>query len=68
MDVNFICMNSVSIIVPAYNEEETVSTMMSIIDRTFREHGIDGEVIFIDDGSTDGTGDMADKLAKNMIL
>ena len=61
-------MDSVSIIVPAYNEEETTPTLMTIIDRTFQEHGIDGEVIFIDDGSTDGTGDMADKLAKNMIL
>lgn len=57
-------MDSVSIIIPAYNEEETTSTMMSIIDRTFQEHGINGEVIFIDDGSTDGTGDLADKLAK----
>ena len=57
-------MDSVSIIVPAYNEEETIPTLMSVIDQTFQEHGIDGEVIFIDDGSTDGTGDLADKLAK----
>lgn len=64
MNVNFMRMDSVSIIVPAYNEEETTPTLMSIIDRTFQEHGIDGEVIFIDDGSTDGTGDLADKLAK----
>ena len=64
MNVNFMRMDSVSIIIPAYNEEETTPTLMSIIDRTFQEHGIDGEVIFIDDGSTDGTGDMADKLEK----
>jgi len=64
MNVNFVCMDSVSIIVPAYNEEETIPTLMSVIDQTFQEHGIDGEVIFIDDGSTDGTGDLADKLAK----
>ena len=64
MNVNYICMDSVSIVIPAYNEEEAIPTLMSIIDRTFQEHGIDGEVIFIDDGSTDGTGDMADKLEK----
>ena len=57
-------MDSVSIIIPAYNEEEAIPTLMSIIDRTFQEHRIDGEVILVDDGSTDGTGDLADELAK----
>ena len=57
-------MNSISIIVPAYNEEENIPILMDSIDRTFQEHEVNGEVVVIDDGSTDDTGDVADKLVK----
>lgn len=57
-------MNSISIIIPAYNEEENIPILMSSIDRTFQGHKINGEVVFVDDGSTDDTGDIAEKLTK----
>ena len=57
-------MNSISIIIPAYNEEENIPILMASIDRTFQREKIKGEVVFVDDGSTDGTGEIAEKLTK----
>jgi len=44
-----------SVIVPAYNEAENVDALFHAIDNTFRQSSLDGEVIFVDDGSTDDT-------------
>ncbi|OGS22570.1 MAG: hypothetical protein A2252_03055 [Elusimicrobia bacterium RIFOXYA2_FULL_39_19] len=56
--------NSVSIIVPALNEEKSVESTVKEILETFKNHSIDGEIILIDDGSTDKTGNIADNLGK----
>lgn len=45
----------VSVFIPARNEAGNIPTLMEKIARTFREHALDGEVIFVDDGSTDAT-------------
>jgi len=45
----------VSIIVPAYNEEENIPSLMEKFSQMFGESKIKGEVILVDDGSTDGT-------------
>lgn len=45
----------VSIIVPAYNEEENIPLLMEKFSQMFGESKIKGEVILVDDGSTDGT-------------
>src|SRR6187551_939197 len=47
----------ISIIVPAKNEEESVPELCQWISRVMQTHGFSYEVIFIDDGSTDGTWD-----------
>ena len=50
-------MISVSVIVPAFNERATVLEVL----RAVRAQAIDGvrfEIIVVDDGSTDGTGDL----------
>lgn len=44
-----------SIVVPLYNEEETAAACYKEIAAAMAEAGIDYEVIFVDDGSTDGT-------------
>jgi glycosyltransferase involved in cell wall biosynthesis len=46
----------ISIVIPAYNEEDNIPILMARIDSMFKETAIDGEVIFVNDGSTDATG------------
>jgi len=46
-----------SLIVPCYNELDNVSALQDTIISTFSSCGYDYEIIFVDDGSTDGTFD-----------
>ena len=52
----------ISIIVPSYNEDESLPHLAEWIDRVMREHGFSYEVIIVDDGSKDGTWQAAEKL------
>jgi len=44
-----------SIIVPVYNEEENILPLMREVEQAFRSSGIDYELVFVDDGSSDRT-------------
>jgi glycosyltransferase involved in cell wall biosynthesis len=46
----------VSVLIPAYNEEGNVTLVIDKVVRAFEARGLDGEVVLVDDGSTDGTG------------
>ncbi len=50
---------TVSVFIPASNEAGNITPLMDKIARTFANCHIDGEVIFVDDGSTDATWDEA---------
>lgn len=45
----------VSLIVPCYNEEESVGELLSEVFDLVEGAGLDAEVVVVDDGSTDGT-------------
>jgi len=45
----------VSVVIPAYNEEENVPILYERLRGVLEKLGCDFEIIFIDDGSTDGT-------------
>jgi glycosyltransferase involved in cell wall biosynthesis len=45
----------VSVVIPAKDEEESIPELCQWIARVMQEHGISYEIIFVDDGSTDGT-------------
>lgn len=45
----------VSLIVPCYNEEKNVETFYNTVIQSFKNHISDYEIIFINDGSLDGT-------------
>lgn len=45
----------ISIIIPAKNEEESISELCEWINRVTELHGLSHEVIVVDDGSTDNT-------------
>ncbi len=44
-----------SVLVPVYNEVDNVGPLHDELDRVLRETGLRYELIFVDDGSTDGT-------------
>jgi len=45
----------ISIVVPTYNEEKNIQNLISRIRSAFLGSGVNYEVIFVDDSSTDGT-------------
>jgi glycosyltransferase involved in cell wall biosynthesis len=49
----------VSVVVPAFNEVGAVADTVREIDRVLRASGKRFEILVVDDGSTDGTGDAA---------
>src|SRR5690349_6571882 len=48
-----------SIVMPCLNEADTVATCVTKAVTALRDAGIDGEVIVADNGSTDGSQDLA---------
>ncbi len=53
-----------SIIVPLFNEEESLPTLYEWIERVMKENGFSYEVIFVNDGSTDKSWQVIELLAK----
>ncbi len=45
----------ISIVIPLYNEEESISELHSWIERVMDENGFSYEIIYVDDGSTDNS-------------
>lgn len=56
-------MIDLSIIIPAFNEAAKISEDIAAADRFLREHGLSGQIIVVDDGSTDGTFETAQEAA-----
>lgn len=54
---------SVWVCIPTYNERENLAAMAARLLGVFDDAGIDGHLLVIDDGSPDGTGEIADGLA-----
>ncbi|KAJ7399084.1 Dolichol-phosphate mannosyltransferase subunit 1 [Pitangus sulphuratus] len=53
-----------SVLLPTYNERDNLPLVVWLLVRTFRDSGIDFEIIIIDDGSPDGTQEIAKQLEK----
>ena len=51
-------MTSMSIVVPAYNEEEGIPTTLADIKAAMSLQSMEYEIIVVDDGSTDGTAEV----------
>lgn len=59
-------MTDISVIVPLYNEEESLPELEAWIARVMAQNGFSYEVIFIDDGSTDRSWNVIESIcAKN---
>ncbi len=62
---NSVMSNSsldISIVVPLYNEEESLPELVSWIDRVATENTLSYEIIMIDDGSTDNSWSVVESL------
>jgi glycosyltransferase involved in cell wall biosynthesis len=56
---------NISIVIPAKDEQESIPELSQWISRVMQTHGFSYEVIFIDDGSTDGTWAEIQKLSSS---
>ncbi len=54
----------ISVIMPALNEQDNVGLAISNSLRAFEDLGINGEIIVINDGSTDRTGDIVEEFVR----
>lgn len=55
----------ISVVIPLYNEEESLPELYAWIDRVMKANGLGYEVIFVDDGSTDGSWTVIERLSKD---
>ena len=59
-------MPSLSIVLPAYNEEENVASAVEEVSTVAQQLGMDYEIILVNDGSADRTGDIARELEQRI--
>ena len=53
----------ISVVIPLYNEEESLPELAAWIERVMKANSFSYEVIFVNDGSTDRSWDVIEKLA-----
>lgn len=54
----------ISVVVPLFNEEESIPELFAWIERVMKANGFSYEVIFVNDGSTDRSWEIIEKLQK----
>lgn len=55
----------ISIVIPLYNEEESLPELVSWIERVMKENGFSYEAVLVDDGSSDNSWAVVTRLAEN---
>ncbi len=55
-----------SIAIPTYNEASGIERLLRALTHMFIRHGMDGEVVVVDDNSPDGTGAIVDRLSREL--
>ena len=53
-----------SVVAPCFNEAQNLRELVERLNRTFQRKHIEGEIVLVNDGSHDTTGDVIDELAR----
>ena len=57
-------MGRLSVIIPSFNEEDNIENTASVVGGVLKEAGIDYDLLFVSDGSTDNTFSIVENLSK----
>ena len=60
-------MTELSVVMPCLNEAETLATCINKARASMDELGVDGEIVVADNGSTDGSQDIASSLGARVV-
>ena len=55
----------ISVVVPLFNEEESLPKLSEWIDRVMKEHSFSYEIVMVDDGSKDGSWEVIENLSSS---
>jgi glycosyltransferase involved in cell wall biosynthesis len=61
-DESFVRPETLSVVIPVYNEKAFIPALLARLDAFPSPGGLKRELVFVDDGSTDGTADLLDDL------
>ena len=57
----------ISVVIPLYNEDESLPELYAWIERVMNDNHFSFEVIFVNDGSTDRSWEVIEELSKNKV-
>ena len=57
----------ISVVIPLYNEDESIPELYAWIERVMKQNNFSYEVIFINDGSTDRSWEIIQELNQNSL-
>src|SRR5262249_15589615 len=60
-------IQGISIVIPAYNEAEAIGPQITAIREAMAKVQFPWELVIVDDGSTDGTGELARKAGARVL-
>ena len=56
-----------SVVVPCYNEQDNISNFAFELNKTLSTAGIDHEIVFVNDGSSDNSWNIMQRLASSSL-
>jgi dolichol-phosphate mannosyltransferase len=57
-------MYDLTVIIPTFNEKSNIRNIVMAVDAVFREHSLNGQILVVDDSSSDGTISIVNELKR----